>query len=230
MTESLVGGASAAPLSMRATAVVASAIVRAARQLLTDLERGRRIDAAVLRSAMGSEDWHWLRYPYLHEGDTPDKRHAVRRFLQERGYRIAQVTMSFDDYAYNDPYARCRAKDDKAAIDWLKESYLQRAAESLSAAQAAARRLYGRDIAHVMLLHIGAFETVMLPRLLDLLDERRFELVTLPEAERDPAYAVDPDVALEGGATLLEQMAKAKGLTTPPRTDDALARLGGQCR
>jgi len=138
--------------------------------------------------------------------------------------------MSFDDYAYNDPYARCRAKDDKAAIDWLKESYLQRAAESLSAAQAAARRLYGRDIAHVMLLHIGAFETVMLPRLLDLLDERRFELVTLPEAERDPAYAVDPDVALEGGATLLEQMAKAKGLTTPPRTDDALARLGGQCR
>src|SRR3977135_4461507 len=52
MTESLVGGASAAPLSMRATAVVASAIVRAARQLLTDLERGRRIDAAGLRDAM----------------------------------------------------------------------------------------------------------------------------------------------------------------------------------
>ena len=67
MTESLVGGASAAPLSMRATAVVASAIVRAARQLLTDLERGRRIDAAVLRSAMeaafGASDatgaWNW---------------------------------------------------------------------------------------------------------------------------------------------------------------------------
>lgn len=67
MTESLVGGASAAPLSMRATAVVASAIVRVARQLLTDLERGRRIDAAVLRSAMeaafGASDatgaWNW---------------------------------------------------------------------------------------------------------------------------------------------------------------------------
>ena len=67
MTESLVGGASAAPLSMRATAVVASAVVRAARQLLTDLEQGRRIDATVLRSAMqaafGSSDatgvWGW---------------------------------------------------------------------------------------------------------------------------------------------------------------------------
>ena len=67
MTESLLSGASAAPLSIRATAVVASAVVRAARQLLTDLERGRRIDAAVLRSAMeaafGASDatgaWNW---------------------------------------------------------------------------------------------------------------------------------------------------------------------------
>jgi len=65
MTESLVGGAASAP--MRATAVVASSVVRAARQLLTDLERSRRIDAAVLRGAMeaafGASDatgaWNW---------------------------------------------------------------------------------------------------------------------------------------------------------------------------
>ena len=52
---------------MRATASLTSAVVRAARQLLTDLERGRRIDAAVLRGAMeaafGASDatgaWNW---------------------------------------------------------------------------------------------------------------------------------------------------------------------------
>jgi predicted RNA methylase len=67
MTESLVGGTAAAPLSMRAAAALTSAVVRAARQLLTDLERGRRIDAAVLRGAMeaafGASDaagaWDW---------------------------------------------------------------------------------------------------------------------------------------------------------------------------
>jgi len=67
MTESLAGGGAAAPLSMRAAASLASAAVSAARQLLTDLERGRRIDAAVLRSAMeaafGASDaagaWNW---------------------------------------------------------------------------------------------------------------------------------------------------------------------------
>jgi hypothetical protein len=67
MTEFLVDGAAATPLLMRATAVVASAVIRAARQLLSDLEGGRRIDAALLRSAMeaafGASDatgaWNW---------------------------------------------------------------------------------------------------------------------------------------------------------------------------
>ncbi len=185
---------------------------------------------AVLRASMGDEGWHWLRFPYLREGDTLEKRHAVRRFLAENGYRVAQVTVSFDDYAYNDPYARCLAKNDTGAVEWMKQSYLQRAERSLSDAQAGAQRLYGRDIAHVMLLHIGGFETVMLPRLLDLLEQRGFQLVTLAEAEADPAYAVDPDVALAGGATLLDQVAAARGLSAPPSADDALARLAGLCR
>src|SRR5579862_7725743 len=31
-----------------------------------------------LRSYMGNEDWHWLRFPYLAEGDTPEKRQEAR--------------------------------------------------------------------------------------------------------------------------------------------------------
>jgi hypothetical protein len=52
MTECLAGSAAAGPLSMRAAACLSSGAVRATRQLLTDLERGRRIDTKVLRSAM----------------------------------------------------------------------------------------------------------------------------------------------------------------------------------
>jgi hypothetical protein len=52
MTESLAGSAAVAPLSMRAAASLSYAAVKAARQLLTDLERCRRIDTKILRSAM----------------------------------------------------------------------------------------------------------------------------------------------------------------------------------
>ena len=125
-----------------------------------------------IRAAMGEADWRWFRYPFLREGDTLEKRHAIAGFLKERGYRVAEVTLSFDDYAYNEPYARCLARGDTAGVDWLKESYLRRAADSLSEGQRGAREIYGRDIAHVMLLHVGAFQMVMLPRLMDLLKEK----------------------------------------------------------
>ena len=51
MTEPLVGGNPAVPIAIRAVALVTSAILRAARQVLIDLRRCHRIDAAVLRSA-----------------------------------------------------------------------------------------------------------------------------------------------------------------------------------
>jgi len=196
-----------------------------------DFEADVRKNERALRAYMGDADWHWLRYPFLHEGDTMEKRHAVRQFLKDNGYKIAQVTLNFDDWAFNDPYARCLAKNDAASVEWLKDAYLRRARNAVAAGPETAQRIYGHDVPHVFLLHIGAFETVMLPRLLDLLEERGFQLVPLPEAQADPAYAVDPDVAFPGGGTLFDQMKRARGLTDPAPgvPDDTLAKVQGLC-
>jgi hypothetical protein len=51
--------------------------------------------------------------------------------LKAHGYRIASVTMSFGDYAWNEPYARCMAKGDAAAVAVLEASYLKAAKDSL---------------------------------------------------------------------------------------------------
>jgi peptidoglycan/xylan/chitin deacetylase (PgdA/CDA1 family) len=94
---------------------------------------------AVLRAFMSDGDWRWFRYPFLREGDTPEKYRAVRAFLKERGYRVAQVTLDFHDYAYNDPYARCLARGDKGALAWLEKQYIEQAAASLVDGQVAER-------------------------------------------------------------------------------------------
>ena len=148
-----------------------------------------------LRAAMGESGWRWLRYPYLDQGETPEKREAVAAFLKERGYRVADVTVSFDDWAYNDAYARCMEKGDGVALAWLAATFMERAEASLAAARTEARHTCGRDIAHVMLLHVGGFTSNMLPRLLDLVERRGFRLVTLDEAEADPVYAAGLDRA-----------------------------------
>jgi peptidoglycan-N-acetylglucosamine deacetylase len=193
-------------------------------------EQDTHANEPTLKASMSGGDWHWFRYPYLREGETLDKRHAVAEFLKAHGYRVAEVTLSFDDYAYNDPYARCVAAKDSAGVAWLKESYASRAAAELSRGRDEAKRLYGHDIGHVMLLHVGAFQMVMLPKLMDLLRDGGFDLVTLPEAQADPAYtASESDVATKGGSTLLERTRAARGLTPPPG-DDTFAKLGALCK
>jgi peptidoglycan-N-acetylglucosamine deacetylase len=183
-----------------------------------------------LKSLMGRQDWHWFRYPYLWEGDTLEKRHAVRQYLKDHKYHVAQVTLDFEDYLWNGPYARCAERNDTASLEWLKTSYLATAAEYIALDRAMAKLIYGREIKHVLLLHIGGFETVILPQLLDYLKQQDFKLITLPEAEKDPAYKSDPDLAMKDGGTLLDQMMEARYLRAPPHNEKPYEKLNALCR
>jgi peptidoglycan/xylan/chitin deacetylase (PgdA/CDA1 family) len=172
----------------------------------------------LLQSLMGERDWHWFRYPFLWEGDTLDKRHAVRAYLFAHGYKIAQVNMDFEDYLWNDPYARCVAKHDEKSIEYLRKSYLATADQYASVFRELSHMVYGRDVPYVLLMHIGAFDAKMLPELLAMYRAKGFTFVSLPEAEKDPAYADDPDMPLRYGGAQLEQMMAARKLKFPPNT------------
>lgn len=182
-----------------------------------------------ISDAMGEGDWRWYRFPFLAEGSDPAKRLAVRRFLAGRHYRVAAVTLSFDDYLWNEPYARCRAAGDEAGVAELERTWLAAARESLAATRAASRALYGRDIPYVLLMHVGAFDARMLPRLLALYREAGVRFVPLAEAERDPAYAADTDLALPPRPAGLEARLAAAGRPVPARHSYA-ERLNALCR
>jgi peptidoglycan/xylan/chitin deacetylase (PgdA/CDA1 family) len=188
------------------------------------------MNEAPLRSFLGTGDWHWFRYPYLHEGDTLEKRSAVRKYLSDHGYKIAQVTLDFGDYAWNNPYARCVGKQDTPAIEWLKSSYLSTASSDIALDRKLSVMLFGRDIKHVLLLHIGALDSIMLPDLLDLLKKQGFDFVSLEEAEKDAAYQRDPGAALLHGGTFLEQLTEAQHLNYPPHIDRPIEKLDAICR
>jgi peptidoglycan/xylan/chitin deacetylase (PgdA/CDA1 family) len=183
----------------------------------------------LLQQHMAGADWRWLRFPFLAEGNTPEKRAAVRAFLAARGYHIASVTMSFDDYAFNDTYARCAARDDRAAIAGMEAMYLKAAEESLAYSKALSQAALGREIPFVLLMHLGAFDARMLPRLLDLYRLHGVTFVSLPEAEADPFYARDRTAAPLPAALTLENAARAKGLPLPAKTWSP-ADLDALCR
>ena len=182
----------------------------------------------LLKSLMGADDWHWFRYPYLREGDTLEKRNAVRDFLVRNGYRLAEVSLNFDDWTWNDPYARCSERHDGKAIAWLHDSYLEAADGSITQLRELTQKLYGRDISYVLLLHLGPFDAKMLPELIALLRRRGFTFVSLPEAMKDVAYSENPNVALEHGVTFEEQVAFARHM--PPVESKVPRQLDTICR
>jgi peptidoglycan/xylan/chitin deacetylase (PgdA/CDA1 family) len=181
-------------------------------------------------SGKAGNDWHWLRYPYLHEGDTVEKRRAVREYLNKHGYKIAQVTLDWQDYMWNTAYARCVTKNDKKSIEWLRTSYLNTASEFLDLGRAQAKLIYGHDINYVLLMHLGAYSSTIMPDALDLLKKKGFKLVTLEEAESDPAYQSDPDIGMHDAGTLLDQWMQVKGIKYPEHAEKPFKEIENICR
>ncbi|WP_263380380.1 polysaccharide deacetylase family protein [Granulicella paludicola] len=172
----------------------------------------------ILKRVDPNGDWHWFRYPFLDEGDTLAKRQAVRGYLNAHGYKVAEVTMDFEDYLWNEPYARCMAKHDDAGVAYLEKSYLETADEFIGVFRDLSKQLYGHEIPYVLLMHVGAFDAKMLPRLIALFRSKGFEFVTLEQAQKDPAYSFDPNIGYPGGGTLEELVAKIKGVNFPDNT------------
>jgi peptidoglycan/xylan/chitin deacetylase (PgdA/CDA1 family) len=159
----------------------------------------------ILKSLAGDMDWHWFRFPFLDEayGD-PAKRAASRAWLAAHGYKIAAVTASFGDYAFNEPYARCVAKGDTAAIKEMEQAYLDAAAYSIKLSEQSETAQFGKTPPDILLMHIGAFDAHMLPRLIALYKQAGFHFVTLPQAakDRNNVGLVDPALPAWPGRTL----------------------------
>ena len=169
----------------------------------------------LLRKVDPGADWHWFRYPFLEEGNTVAKREAVRGWLQTHQYQVAEVSMDFQDYLWNEPYARCAAKHDEAAIQQLHDTYLGTATTYIGVYRELAHRLYGHDVPYVLLMHVGAFDARMLPELIALFRKQGFGFTTLETAMADPIYRADPEVATPGGTTFNEMLATVRHIAVP---------------
>jgi peptidoglycan/xylan/chitin deacetylase (PgdA/CDA1 family) len=179
---------------------------------LADIERGE----AILRELEPSEArWRWFRYPFLMEGDTLEKRSGVRAFLSAHHYRTAEVSVDADDWAFNPPFARCSDRGDRAELARLHEQFVSVHVAELSAVRALGKALVGREIAHVVLLHIGAADADAMDDLLTAYEREGAHFVPLERAMDDAFYAIDPAVPFRFGAAFPYVVAKARGVKAP---------------
>jgi peptidoglycan/xylan/chitin deacetylase (PgdA/CDA1 family) len=175
-------------------------------------------DEPALAARGSGSDWRWFRYPFLDEGKDAQQRDAARAVLLAHGYRVAGVTTGFSDWAWTPAYARCSAKRDAAALAKLERMYLDAVRESIETDRDTARKLYGRDIPYVLLMHVSAMSAHMMPRVLEVYRDAGFRFVSLAQAERDPAYRSYVDLRLPAPPSSAD-MAQRKGVKLRAATD-----------
>jgi hypothetical protein len=112
----------------------------------------------------------------------------------------------------------------------METAWIAAADNSLTYYRDLSQQMYGRDIPYVLLMHIGAFDARMLPRLMALYKERGVSLITLEEAVADPFYKGDVDLHGPSGPESLEQAMEARGVSDYPNRKADVMPFSKLCR
>jgi peptidoglycan/xylan/chitin deacetylase (PgdA/CDA1 family) len=168
-------------------------------------------------------------YSYFDEGETFDKRDAIRATLAQRGYLFAHPTVWFEDWAWNAAFARCVAKGDQASVTRLEDLLVQAETDYLAYSQQLSQTVFQRDIPHTLVLHMANIEADAIDRLLTALEQKGVVFVPVTQALADSAYATDPHVLYDPenqqfpdyDMSFLEQMMESQNRPfTRPNIDD----------
>jgi peptidoglycan/xylan/chitin deacetylase (PgdA/CDA1 family) len=116
-----------------------------------DVMRGEKVTRKLLEER--GRTLRYFRHPFVHVGSDLPKRRAFEAFLAAHGYVVAPVTVDDDDYIYAAVYANALRRGDRAAAARIGDDYLRYMDEVFSFFEGVSRRIVGREIRQVVLLH-----------------------------------------------------------------------------
>jgi peptidoglycan/xylan/chitin deacetylase (PgdA/CDA1 family) len=175
----------------------------------SDVRRNEPLLESLQGRPVPGHDWRVFRYPYLQEGTSQAARETLRAYLFARGYRIAEVTVDFEDWQWFPIFARCSGPADERDVDKLRVRYRRAARDTLLESDRLARTLFGRRIRQVLLLHAGEFTAEMIEDLLDEYEAMGVRFVSLDDALQDSVYHLDPRFSRSWGSPFLYQVQSA---------------------
>lgn len=151
-----------------------------------------------------------FRFPYLKEGNTPEKVEGFRKFLKAQGYRHGHVTIDCSDW-YIDSRLRTRLTENPGAdISGFKAYYIKHIYEKALFYDSLALALTGRHIHHSLLLHHNLAAALFLDDLMVYFKQQGWRIMDAREAYRDQVYQTITTTT-PAGESLTWSMAKQTG-------------------
>ncbi len=151
----------------------------------------------------------FFRFPMLKEGETVEKRDAMRAFLAQHGYRNGHVTIDNSDWAIDQRLTARIKKDPAADLKPYRDFYLEHVWARAQYYDALARRVVGRPISHTVLVHFNLLNGLFLGDLIEMFKRKGWQLIDADEAFTDRVFASNPKV-VPAGESIVWSLAKEK--------------------
>lgn len=161
----------------------------------------------------------YFRHPYLQVGLDLAERRALEAFLAARGYTVAPVTVDNDEYVFAFVYADALRRGDHVTAERVADAYLDYMVGVFEFVEDVSRRLTGREIAQVLLIHANQLNADRFADLAERLVARGYRFIPLDEALRDPAYALPDDYIGTWGISWLHHWELTAGAARSPSPD-----------
>jgi len=149
----------------------------------------------------------FFRHPFLHTGRDLDTRAKFERFLAERGYRVAPVTIDNEEYVFAAAYDRASARGARDMAQRVADAYVPYMEAKFEFFERNAQELFARPIRHVLLLHANMLNADRFGDLAVMLERRGYQFISLERALEDPAYRSPDTFTGSGGITWLHRWA-----------------------
>lgn len=135
----------------------------------------------------------WFRYPYLHEGDTVEKRDAIRDALIEMDYEQGYVTVDNYDWYIDKLAVDAIKRGENINFDELGELYIDNLTDAVTFYDDLARTYLGKSPRHVLLLHENDMAALFVDDLVARLRENGWKIIPASVAYEDPIARHVPD-------------------------------------
>jgi peptidoglycan/xylan/chitin deacetylase (PgdA/CDA1 family) len=152
-----------------------------------------------------------FRFPYLHEGDTIEKRDNFRAFLDSTHYKTGPVSVDASDWYYSQRLSARLKKNPKADRLPYRDAYLRHLYDRAQYYDGLSRTVLGRSVAHVLLLHHNLINALFLKDVIQMFRDKRWTVIDTEIAFQDPVYAMRPNI-LPAGQSILWALAKQNGI------------------
>ncbi len=149
----------------------------------------------------------YFRHPFLHAGNTPEKKAKLEQFLTEHNYEIAPVTIDNSEWIYAKAYHVAMRKKDKEQMKKIGASYVEYMEDKTAFYEQQTKMLFGRPIKHILLIHANALNGDYLDELLAMYRQRGYQFISLENALQDEGYQSKDEYAGRGGITWLHRWA-----------------------